>query len=236
MIIRLLKNCVLYLILLPLIMISTMVIYLVMFFVSQRTINIMINNTLQFIIKLTCIIMGSRINYQGLDNIPEGNVIFACKHQSAIETAAFFTNIKKYTKYCYKKEVLKLPFWGRMIYKYGGIRIERTRSSKTDIDKLINQTKEYLNNNNSVIIFPEGTRASERNQSPPLKRGIYLIYQHVSSPIVPVSLNTAKFLPKKSILFDTAIVNVVFHQPIPPNLIEDEMLRYLHKNINSHID
>lgn len=213
------------------VIIST-ILYITSFFISQqfsRTLALFLTKHFRnFGYKL----LGIKEEHRGLENIPKGPCIFASKHQSSLETLYYFNMFKPNAVYCYKKELMKVPMWGRILQQLGGISIDRQHGSRI-LFYMQQQVKEYLDKGDSVVIFPEGTRIP-CGETGKFKKGIKLLYKENNVPIIPVALNTGWVLPKNSWMIRKNNIIVEFLPPILPNsLPEKDFLPFLENAINT---
>ena len=154
--------------------------------------------------------------------------LFASKHQSMFETI-YFNQLFYNPAYILKKELLSIPLFGTYLKKLGMIAIDRSQGIKSL--RLVNeQTAEYVEKR-PVIIFPEGTRTSYKEQ-PDLKPGIFLMYKALNKPVVPISLNSGYCWPKNDKIRSGEIL-IEFKEPIQPGLSKKEFLDQLKSAINS---
>lgn len=96
------------------VIIST-ILYVTSFFVSQNTSRALALGLTRSFRNLGYIILGMKEEHRGLENIPKGPCIFASKHQSSLETLYYFNMFKPNAVYCYKKELMEVPMWGRIL-------------------------------------------------------------------------------------------------------------------------
>ena len=154
--------------------------------------------------------------------------LFASKHQSMFETI-YFNQLFYNPAYILKKELLSIPLFGTYLKKLGMIAIDRNQGIKSL--RLVNeQTAEYVEKR-PVIIFPEGTRTSYKEQ-PDLKPGIFSMYKSLNKPVVPISLNSGYCWPKNDKIRSGEIL-IEFKEPIQPGLSKKEFLDQLKSAINS---
>ena len=154
--------------------------------------------------------------------------LFASKHQSMFETI-YFNQLFYNPAYILKKELLSIPLFGTYLKKLGMIAIDRSQGIKSL--RLVNeQTAEYVEKR-PVIIFPEGTRTSYKEQ-PDLKPGIFSMYKSLNKPVVPISLNSGYCWPKNDKIRSGEIL-IEFKEPIQPGLSKKEFLDQLKSAINS---
>jgi len=213
------------------IIIST-ILYVTSFFISQNTSRALALCLTKSLRNCGYKLLGIQEEHRGLENIPKGPCIFASKHQSSLETLYYFNMFKPNTVYCYKKELMKVPMWGRILQQLGGVSIDRQHGSKI-LTHMQTQVKEYLEEGVSVVIFPEGTRIP-CGETGKFRKGIQLLYAENNVPIIPVALNTGWVLPKNSWMIRKHNIIVEFLPPILPNsLPEKDFLPFLENAINT---
>ena len=154
--------------------------------------------------------------------------LFASKHQSMFETI-YFNQLFYNPAYILKKELLSIPLFGTYLKKLGMIAIDRNQGIQSL--RLVNeQTAEYIEKR-PVIIFPEGTTTTYKEQ-PDLKPGIFSMYKSLNKPVVPISLNSGYCWPKNDKIKSGEIL-IEFKEPIQPGLSKKEFLDQLKSAINS---
>lgn len=103
--------------------------------------------------------------------------------------------------------------------------------------ELFNECYEALDNNEILILFPEGTRSMTEDRDFKLKRGIHIItsqYPHV--PVTPVILRgLGKALPKGEALFVPFNCDVIIGDQLPFNPDSQEYLAALEATYHSLI-
>jgi 1-acyl-sn-glycerol-3-phosphate acyltransferase len=159
-------------------------------------------------LRLSC---GLRYQVYGEDNIPPGNAIVFCKHQSAWETLAL-QNIFPPQVWLLKRELLWVPFFGWGLAMLEPIAIDR-RARRKAVEQLVRQGTERLANGRWVIIFPEGTRVAPGHTG---RYGIGGAVLAASSgyPVVPVAHNAGEFWPRRGFLKRPGTITVVVGPPI----------------------
>ena len=179
---------------------------------------------------------------RGLENIPQkntkGNVIesgfiVACKHQSMWETIIFHLIFDR-PVYSWKKELLQIPFYGWFLNKISGITIDRKGGIKS-LRNLLNQAKQYIDNGQNIIIFPQGTRTPilDDTKDYPYKSGIVAIYHHLQVDVMPVALNSGIYWNKKWIKKPGKII-LEFLPIIKSGLNKKEFLQTLETEIETN--
>src|SRR6202451_3200901 len=120
-----------------------------------------------------------RVEYRGVENIPEGGYIIAVKHQSFLET---FSLLKYSPDFAIimKKQLMYITMFGLylVVGKQIGIDRERGRNALTQFTE---QAGAVLQAGRQVYIYPEGTRRPPG--APPLyKHGVAALYRETGAP------------------------------------------------------
>lgn len=131
---------------------------------------------------------GTRITYIGEENIPDGPVLYVGNHRSFFDIPITYTRCKNLTGFISKKEMEKFPLlvtWMRYLYCLFLDRDDIRAGLKT-----ILQAIEYVKNDISIFIFPEGTRnKGEELSLLPFHEGSFKIADKSGCPVIPVSIN-----------------------------------------------
>jgi 1-acyl-sn-glycerol-3-phosphate acyltransferase len=172
------------------------------------------------------------IAVRGAENISQGAALYACKHQSVMETALMFLFIHR-PAIILKKELSYIPLVKYLIEGAGHICVNRQAGAKAR-QHIVTEAKKRLKNNQQVLIFPEGTRSAV-NSAPRYKRGIYGIYHHTQIACTPIALNTGLFWPRHSFLRYPGTVIFEFLPPIEAGLSEDEFMTTLTTRIEGTV-
>ena len=163
----------------------------------------------------------------GLEKLPKGPFIVACKHQSMWETIVMNLIFHR-PAYCYKKELLHIPFYGWFVAKMSGIVIDR-KGGGAALRNLLKQGKSNLANNHNIIIFPQGTRVpiDATTDKYPYQAGIVALYLACHVPVIPASLNSGVFWPKHKAMKNSGTIKLEFSDPIFPGLSREEFTKKL---------
>ena len=163
----------------------------------------------------------------GLDKIPDDACIIACKHQSMWETIVMHLLMNR-PVYAYKKELLKIPFYGWFVAKMSGIIVDR-KGGASALKSLLSQSKKYLNDNRVVIIFPQGTRTKINASIAdyPYQSGIVGLYSAMNVKIIPAALNSGIYWGKKGLSGKKGTITLEFLPAINPGLDKKEFISKL---------
>lgn len=175
-------------------------------------------------------ICGLKIEIRGRENIRQEGVIYAVKHQSAIETYCLSSYITKAT-FILKKELTYIPIFGWAQHFYGMIAVDRAAGGAT-LKKLLKEARDRMKQGRPIIIFPEGTR-TKPGLTTEYKPGLVFLYQNLNVPVVPVALNTGLFWEKNSFLRHPGKIIIEFMEPLPLGLEKKEFMKELQSRIET---
>jgi 1-acyl-sn-glycerol-3-phosphate acyltransferase len=171
-----------------------------------------------------------KINIQGMENIPLNYCIVASKHQSALDIILLIAVLKN-PVFIMKESLLYLPVIGNFGKKMGMIAINR-KGGASSLKKMLKSVVEALNNDRSVIIFPEGTRTAP-GANTKYHSGILAIYQAAKSQVLPVALNTGICWKRNSFIKLPGVVTVKFLPAIPNDIAKELFMARLQEEIES---
>lgn len=174
------------------------------------------------------IVCGTRVQFLGVERIPEGPLIVASKHQSMWETFALLRFIDQ-PIFILKRELNWIPFFGWYLVKAGMIGIDR-KAGVRSLKMLARMTQEQMRRGRQLVIFPEGTRRPV-GAPPAYKSGVALIYAEGDAPCVPVALNSGLCWPRRTFLRYPGTITVEFLDPLPPRLKRAEFMARLEASI-----
>jgi 1-acyl-sn-glycerol-3-phosphate acyltransferase len=180
------------------------------------------------------IVCGTRVEFRGLEIIPEGPLLVASKHQSLWETFALITVFHD-PAYIMKRELMWIPFFGWYIAKMRMIPVHRGSRSKA-LKKAVAATKAELERNSrQLIIYPEGTRRAPGDE-PNYKYGIVELYAQLGVPVVPVAHVAGLYWPRRKFLRFPGAIKARYLPPIPPGLDKEEFMQRLIRETEAACD
>jgi 1-acyl-sn-glycerol-3-phosphate acyltransferase len=160
-------------------------------------------------------ILGIRTRVTGMENLPTGErdgVVLLVKHQSTYETFLMPAIMPRPLAYVFKKELLRVPFFGWSIGRLDMIHIDRKLRTQA-FNRVVQRGKELLDQGIWVIMFPEGTR-TERGQKGQYKTGGTRLAIDAGVPVVPIAVTSAKCWPRKAFVKTPGVVDVSIGKPI----------------------
>ena len=169
--------------------------------------------------------------FVGLEKLPQEACIVACKHQSMWETIVMHLVFQR-PVYAFKKELLSVPFYGWFIRIMSGIIIDRNGGASA-LKSLIKQSKNYLAKNQTIILFPQGTRVpvGATTETYPYQAGIVALYLSCNVKVVPAALNSGVHWSKGKLQKKPGKITLEFLDPIAPGLNKQEFLLKLEETI-----
>ncbi|MBN2731783.1 MAG: 1-acyl-sn-glycerol-3-phosphate acyltransferase [Balneolaceae bacterium] len=127
--------------------------------------------------------------------------VIVCNHLSQADIP-LISNIPWEMKWVAKKELFDVPLLGWMMKMAGDIAVDRRSRNRKEMT--FREARHYLEQNCSVIFFPEGTR-SRTGKLNRFARGAFELAVTENVPILPLVIDgTQNCLPKKSWKFGTA--------------------------------
>jgi 1-acyl-sn-glycerol-3-phosphate acyltransferase len=176
-------------------------------------------------LRITCRLT-HRMN--GLENMPAGPVILACKHQSSWETLAF-SRLFPNSATVLKRELVMIPIVGWAMARVGNIAVERGDGARA-LRGLVRQAKAALGEGRSILIFPEGTRVAVGAEKP-YQVGTAALYRQLGVPVVPVALNSGVFWGRRKFIKRPGVIDVEVLPAIPPGLDRETFMATLRERI-----
>jgi 1-acyl-sn-glycerol-3-phosphate acyltransferase len=143
------------------------------------------------------VICGTRYEVRGRENIPEGAVLVAAKHQSAWDTFALLPMFDD-PAMVLKRELVFIPLFGWFIPKFRMIPVERSSGAQA-LKAMVARAREAAGMGRQIVIFPEGTRRPP-GAAPDYKPGAAALYLQLGVPCLPIALNSGLYWPKRQFL------------------------------------
>jgi len=132
------------------------------------------------------------IQVEGLEHLKPGQAyVFAANHRSNFDIFALVSVLPGRFLWVAKKSLFHIPILGQALSRMGSISVDRDnlRSAVQSLDRATAIVKRGV----SLLIFPEGTRATTRELLP-FKKGVFIMAIKAGQPIVPVSISGTRFI------------------------------------------
>ena len=165
--------------------------------------------------KIVCWITMVKVSVTGKENIdPKKPYVFVANHQSAYDIFVIYGYLGHSFRWMMKKSLEKIPFIGWSCKRAGMVFVDN--SSPAAIKETMAKARTQLQNDQSLIVFPEGSRTWNGKQSP-FKKGAYLLAVQFGLPIVPITIDGAfDVMPRFKKVPNWGHVKLTIHKPIVP--------------------
>lgn len=142
-------------------------------------------------------ILGIRYRVEGLENLPATPAVILAKHSSTWETLALASFLPPIA-YVLKRELLRIPFFGRGLARMPMISIDRA-AGKDALRQVVEQGRALLAQGFWVVIFPEGTRTAIGSKAR-YKAGGATLAVAAGVPVLPLVHNAGEFWPRQGLI------------------------------------
>ncbi len=178
-------------------------------------------------------LVGIHYRITGMENLPTGSTspaVLLVKHQSTYETFLMPAIMPHPLAYVFKRELLRIPFFGWAMARLDMIHIDRSQRAQA-FHKVVQQGRELLSQGIWVIMFPEGTRIP-RGEMGAYKTGGTRLAIETGAPVIPIAVTSAKCWPRKAFVKHPGVVDVSIGPPIPtqgrePDELMQEVSRWI---------
>lgn len=140
-------------------------------------------------------VLGVDLVATGADRVPTDRAyVYMSNHQSHLDIPMLYATLPSRTiRMLGKKELFKIPLWGRGLRAAEFIEVDRSNHERAM--KSIDYAARLIRDGVSIYLAPEGTR-SKTGTIGKLKKGGFHLAKDTGTPIVPVAVNgTNAILP-----------------------------------------
>ena len=158
---------------------------------------------------------GIPVRVEGLEHLVPGQTyVYAANHRSNFDIFVLISLLPGKFLFVAKKSLFRIPLFGTVLTRMGYISVDR--GNQAAAIRSLNNATARIKAGASMIIFPEGTRATVAELLP-FKKGVFIMAQKAGQPIVPVSISGTRFIqPRASLRVRPGPVKVVISPPIHP--------------------
>jgi 1-acyl-sn-glycerol-3-phosphate acyltransferase len=158
---------------------------------------------------------GVRVKTVGLDKLdPARTYIFMSNHVSNLDPPITVPLIPKRTSVLVKKELFKVPVFGKAM-RMGSL-IPVDRGNRDAGIESVRAAKEVVQQGLNMTIYVEGKRSFD-GKLLPFKKGPFYLAMECGVPVVPITITgTRDVMPKGRFAIKPGLVTVNFHAPIEP--------------------
>ncbi|HEX9205604.1 MAG TPA: lysophospholipid acyltransferase family protein [Candidatus Deferrimicrobiaceae bacterium] len=165
-------------------------------------------------------LFGVTLETRGLSRVNRGKpYVFMSNHVSHVDSPALALSIPHPLHWVFKKELSRIPVFGWVLLSLGQIMVDRADASQAR--EALASAASGLLGNNSVLIYPEGTRSKD-GRLQPFKKGGFFIALRAGLPIVPVRVSGSRdIVPSGSLSVRPGHVVVELFDPVPTDGMTD---------------
>jgi 1-acyl-sn-glycerol-3-phosphate acyltransferase len=130
---------------------------------------------------------GIELRMEGLENLdPEKRYIIVANHHSYFDIPCLLAAIPQPLRFMAKVSLFKIPVFGWGLQAAGFIPIDR--KNRSSAVKSFEMAAKRIRKGNSIVIFPEEGRSSQREMKQ-FQRGAFLLAIRSGLPVVPVAID-----------------------------------------------
>jgi 1-acyl-sn-glycerol-3-phosphate acyltransferase len=134
-------------------------------------------------------------------------------HPSTLDIFTHITALPVSIRFLTKTELFRIPILSRALKILGLPRIDR-KNAQMNLPKINESIQRVIDNKNSIMIFPEGTRSNQKDLLP-FKKGAAHVAKQFDLPIIPVvTHNSHNLMIKGSVWFKSGKIHVQILDPI----------------------
>lgn len=182
--------------------------------------------------KLMIALTGNTIEVIGKELVPPGPVLFVMNHQSNFDIPTCMACLPHFAPFVAKIELEKVPILSWWMKKMGCLFMDRDNMRQSL--NIILEGIEILKKGQSLVIFPEGTRAKDGVMMD-FKPGSLKLATKANVPIVPATINNTYKVFEENNRIRKAKVTITFHDAIDTTTLSRDEINQLHVTVRDII-
>ncbi|MDQ3069240.1 MAG: 1-acyl-sn-glycerol-3-phosphate acyltransferase [Acidobacteriota bacterium] len=191
-----------------------------------------------FGVRIGLALTGIRWRTSGMEHVQRHRAaVYGINHSSNVEPPIIFCVLRELMprlRVLYKAELRKLPIVVRAFDVAGFVPLER--GNRDQSLPAIDMAAKALQDGNSFLIFPEGTR-SRTGELLPFKKGGFIMAIRAQAPIVPVAIIGARAAMRKgSPWIYPVVVSVRFGEPVETAGVAVEQRDQLVQRVRARVE
>lgn len=163
---------------------------------------------------------GCRRIVERLPPLPDGPLIFASNHESALDIWVLVEALPRTVRFVAKRELFRIPIFGWYMRLGGHVPVERSNHARAV--QSLRQAAALVRAGTSLIVFPEGTR-SRSGRIQPFKKGPFVVAMQARVPVIPIAISgSGNVTPSQHVAVHPGTIRVAAGDPIDPALFTDK--------------
>jgi len=164
---------------------------------------------------------GARIEVRRAPRLPDGPLVFASNHESALDIWALVAKLPRIVRFVAKRELFRIPVFGWYLALGGHVPVDR--SHRVQAVESLRRAGALVRGGTSIIVFPEGTRSRDGIVHP-FKKGPFVVAMEAGVPVVPVAISGAgRVTPKARIAVRPGTIRMAVGDPVDPRAFADKV-------------
>lgn len=164
---------------------------------------------------------GCRRVLERLPPLPDGPLIFASNHESALDIWVLLEQLPRTVRFIAKRELFSIPVFGWYMRVGGHIPVDR--KNHVQAVQSLRAAADTVRRGTSLIVFPEGTRSRD-GRVQPFKKGPFALALEAQVPIVPVAVSgSAAVSPSGLVAVWPGTIRVAVGEPVDPAQHSDRL-------------
>jgi len=144
---------------------------------------------------------------------PSRTSIFVTNHVNIFDPFVLYSAIPQFVRGWELESHFKIPIYGWLMKRFGNVPVPDQKGAG-GLRRLVQRTREALDNGTSLIVFAEGRRTLD-GRVKPFQPGIFRMLRDLEYPLVPVSIvGSFEFNHKGSYLLRPSTIVVHLHDSI----------------------
>lgn len=182
----------------------------------------------------------SRVRIHGIEKVDwDRPHVLVANHVGSFEILALGASIPTKYHFVAKKELERIPFFGRAWRVAGHISIDRSNRQKA-VESLREAGEVIRRDGGIIVIFPEGTR-SPTGELQPFKKGAFQLAVSAGVPIIPtIVTGSEEIMGSGSLRVTPGTMDLYFEDPIPVTdySVDDisELMEVVHTKMREMLD
>jgi 1-acyl-sn-glycerol-3-phosphate acyltransferase len=182
-------------------------------------------------------VAGINLKVSGVEKIETTkSYVVISNHPSTLDIFTHITALPVSIRFLTKTELFRIPLLSRVLKLLGLPRIDRKRA-QINLPKINDSIQRVIDDKNSIMIFPEGTRSNQKTLLP-FKKGAAHIAKEFNLPIVPVVTHNAHdLMVKGGVWLKSGKIDIEILDPITDiqNYEVDELTELLYQRVNERL-
>ncbi len=157
---------------------------------------------------------GVTVEVRGLERLPIGQrTVLMANHQSHADVVALLVALPEIPVFLAKRELRRVPLFGRAMQDCGHIFIDRGRQQQSR--RTIDDAASQLRAGHPLLVFPEGTRG-RRDEVAPFKKGGFHLARQADVAIVPIGIRGSRAVwPRDQAAALPGVIELQIGDPVP---------------------